>query len=93
MMERFAKLQPAVRVLIIFVSTLFVSTLFVSTLVLSSSLVLAQNGAPGTTESKPKADVIFIHANVYTGIPATSQFASILRDAFKPWERPPKSKN
>src|SRR5713226_3617545 len=65
MMERFAKLQPAVLVLII---------------VVSSSFVLAQNGAPGTTESNPKADFIFIHANVYTGIPATSQFASILRE-------------
>ncbi len=70
MMERFAKLQPAVLVLIILVSTL----------VFSSSFVLAQNAAPGTAESKPRADVIFIHANVYTGIPATSQFASILRE-------------
>ncbi len=70
MMERFVKLQSAVLVL----------NIFVSTLVLSSSFVLAQNAAPGTTESKPKADVIFIHANVYTGIPATSQFGSILRE-------------
>ena len=70
MMERFAKLQPAVLVL----------SIFLSTLVFSSSFVLAQNAAPGTAESKPKADVIFIHANVYTGIPATSQFASILRE-------------
>lgn len=30
--------------------------------------------------SKPKPDAIYIHANVYTGIPATSQFSSILRE-------------
>jgi predicted amidohydrolase YtcJ len=40
----------------------------------------AQNSAPVTTDSKPKADVIYIHGNVYTGIPATSQFSSILRE-------------
>ncbi|HLW83829.1 MAG TPA: amidohydrolase [Candidatus Sulfotelmatobacter sp.] len=28
----------------------------------------------------PKADVIYTHANVYTGVPANSQFASILRE-------------
>jgi predicted amidohydrolase YtcJ len=42
--------------------------------------VSAQNGAAAATESKPKADIIFIHANVYTGVPATSQFSSILRE-------------
>jgi predicted amidohydrolase YtcJ len=31
-------------------------------------------------EAKPRADVIFIHANVYTGTPANSQFSSILRE-------------
>src|ERR1700678_2224387 len=42
---------------------------------------LAQNAsqmpaaAPG-----PGADVIFIHANVYTGVPANAQFSSILRE-------------
>ena len=30
--------------------------------------------------SGPKADVIFIHANVYTGVPATSQFGSTMRE-------------
>jgi hypothetical protein len=38
-----------------------------------------QNAVPAT-DSKPKADVIFVHANVYTGVPATSQFSSILRE-------------
>jgi len=28
----------------------------------------------------PKADIIFIHANVYTGVPANTQFSSILRE-------------
>jgi hypothetical protein len=28
----------------------------------------------------PKADVIYVHANVYTGVPANTQFASILRE-------------
>jgi predicted amidohydrolase YtcJ len=41
---------------------------------------LSAQSTPPATESKPKADVIFIHANVYTGIPATSQFSSILRE-------------
>jgi len=30
--------------------------------------------------SGPKADVIFIHANVYTGVPANTAFSSILRE-------------
>jgi predicted amidohydrolase YtcJ len=38
----------------------------------------AQDAAPAT-ESKPKADVIYIHANIYTGVPATSEFGSTLR--------------
>jgi predicted amidohydrolase YtcJ len=41
----------------------------------------AQNAAPGTASApSPKADVIYIHANVYTGVPATSQFGSTLRE-------------
>ncbi len=38
----------------------------------------AQNDAPGA--SKPKADVIFIHGNIYTGVPANSAFSSIARE-------------
>ena len=30
--------------------------------------------------SGPKADTIFLHANVYTGVPANAQFSSILRE-------------
>jgi predicted amidohydrolase YtcJ len=48
--------------------------------ILSAVFVAAQNSAPATADSKPKADIIFVHANVYTGTPATSQFSSILRE-------------
>ena len=37
-----------------------------------------QTNAPAA-DTKPKADIIFVHANVYTGVPANSQFASIER--------------
>ena len=37
-----------------------------------------QTSAPAA-DTKPKADIIFVHANVYTGVPANSQFASIER--------------
>jgi predicted amidohydrolase YtcJ len=46
---------------------------------ISCAVALAQDAVPATPESKPKADVIFIHANVYTGVPATSEFGSTLR--------------
>ena len=36
--------------------------------------------APVSEETKPKADVIFEHANVYTGVPANAQFSSIVRE-------------
>jgi predicted amidohydrolase YtcJ len=36
----------------------------------------AQTAAPAA----PKADIIFMHANVYTGVPANSQFSSIDRE-------------
>jgi len=32
-----------------------------------------------TTDAKPKADIIFEHANIYTGVPANAQFSSIVR--------------
>jgi predicted amidohydrolase YtcJ len=42
----------------------------------------AQSHATGQTSSAsgPKADVIYIHANVYTGVPSNAQFSSILRE-------------
>ena len=36
--------------------------------------------APKPEEPKPKADLIFIHANIYTGEPANTPFSSILRE-------------
>ena len=48
--------------------------------IFSAAPALAQNAAPAPSESKPKADVIFIHANVYTGVPANAQFSSVLRE-------------
>ena len=56
-----------------------ISLVLIVTAILSGTQVLAQNAAP-VADSKPKADVIFIHANIYTGVPATSQFSSILRE-------------
>ncbi len=40
----------------------------------------AQNFDQTSAPSGPKADVIFVHANVYTGVPANSAFSSILRE-------------
>ena len=42
----------------------------------------AQNSVPGTAPAAtgPKADIIFVHANVYTGIPANAQFSWISRE-------------
>lgn len=53
-------------------------------LVAVGSLFLAAN--PMLSQSRenaspaPKADIIFVHANVYTGVPANSPFASIERE-------------
>lgn len=45
---------------------------------LAASMSSGQN-APPTAEAKPKADIIFVHGNVYTGVPANTPFASIER--------------
>jgi predicted amidohydrolase YtcJ len=45
----------------------------------ASCFLHAQNAAPDAN-SKPKPDTIYIHANVYTGVPATSQFSSVERE-------------
>jgi predicted amidohydrolase YtcJ len=42
-------------------------------------MMVGQTTAPAE-ESKPKADILFLHANVYTGVPANSAFSSILRE-------------
>jgi predicted amidohydrolase YtcJ len=65
--------MPSLRDWIVVV--LIVFTLF------SVAQTQAQKAAPASTPtSGPKADIIFIHANVYTGVPANSQFSSILRE-------------
>jgi predicted amidohydrolase YtcJ len=43
-----------------------------------AALGSGQTSAPAA-DNKPKADVIFVHANVYTGVPANTPFASIER--------------
>ena len=40
----------------------------------------AQDKASQPGDAKPKADIIFVHANVYTGVPANSAFSSIQRE-------------
>ncbi len=40
-----------------------------------SAFVHAQTAVPAASDSKAKADAIYIHANVYTGVPATTQFS------------------
>jgi hypothetical protein len=48
-------------------------------LLLWTGLSVGQNSVPAT-DTKPKADVIFFHANVYTGVPSDSPFSSVLRE-------------
>ncbi|HXJ90687.1 MAG TPA: amidohydrolase family protein [Candidatus Binatia bacterium] len=45
--------------------------------ILAAGIVSGQTGA--SADTKPKADVIFVHGNVYTGVPANTPFASIER--------------
>jgi predicted amidohydrolase YtcJ len=48
----------------------------------AAALCSAQSQIPATppVASGPKADIIFIHANVYTGVASNSPFSSILRE-------------
>ena len=57
-----------------------VISLFVFIAIFSNVPVSAQNVPAASAESKPKADIIFVHANVYTGVPSNAQFSSILRE-------------
>jgi len=45
----------------------------------STVLVHGQTATSGE-ESKPKADILFVHGNIYTGVAANSQFSSIVRE-------------
>ncbi len=46
--------------------------------ILASTVGSAQNAAPADT--RPKADVLFVHGNVYTGVPADTPFSSVVRE-------------
>ena len=48
--------------------------------VLGATRSAAQETAPAAADAKPKADIIFMHANIYTGVPANTPFSSILRE-------------
>jgi predicted amidohydrolase YtcJ len=52
---------------------------WIGILVFTAILALAQT-APKPEDSKPKADILFIHGNVYSGVPANTPFASIERE-------------
>lgn len=68
------KCLPAVRR-----SRRFVRVLL-SFLAMMGSLCMAQNASDAMTDAKAKADIIFEHGNIYTGVAASSQFSSIVRE-------------
>ena len=47
--------------------------------IFSSAQVPAPTNAP-EKDTRPRADAIYVHANVYTGVPSNTQFSSILRE-------------
>jgi len=51
--------------------------------VLGAAQSSAQQAAPpvaSSADTRPRADIIFMHANVYTGVPDNTPFSSILRE-------------
>jgi predicted amidohydrolase YtcJ len=49
----------------------------------AAALCSAQSQTPAVTAAPspgPKADAIYIHGNIYTGVPAAAQFSSVLRE-------------
>ncbi len=46
--------------------------------ILGTSASAAQGAPPADT--RPKADLLFVHGNVYTGVPADTPFSSVLRE-------------
>jgi predicted amidohydrolase YtcJ len=60
----------------------FLSSAFLWSLLALCSVPCTAQSSPdgGTTDSKPKADIIFEHGNVYTGVPANAQFSAIVRE-------------
>jgi predicted amidohydrolase YtcJ len=49
-------------------------------LLMLSVCLAAQTAAPGSGAPTAKADLIFMHGNVYTGVPANSAFSSVERE-------------
>lgn len=47
---------------------------------LLSANFVGQSASPAAPGSAAKADILFVHANVYTGVPANGEFSSILRE-------------
>jgi predicted amidohydrolase YtcJ len=47
---------------------------------LSRAQVLPANSPPEAADHRAKADTIFLHANVYTGVPSNTGFSSVLRE-------------
>jgi predicted amidohydrolase YtcJ len=60
----------------------FIAALILTSGCFASLFLQAQNlaGGQAAAATGPKADAIYIHANVYTGVPANSQFSSIDRE-------------
>ena len=57
-----------------------VCTVLSCVLILMATQSVGQESTPPAPDTKPKADIIFTHANVYTGVPANTPFSSILRE-------------
>ena len=45
-----------------------------------SGLAQAPASAGAASDARPRADIIFMHANVYTGMPSNTPFSSVLRE-------------
>jgi predicted amidohydrolase YtcJ len=46
----------------------------------SSSQATFPSSQPEKPDARPKADVIYLHANIYTGVPSNTAFSSMLRE-------------
>ena len=51
-----------------------------ATIMLTAGVISAQDSELKTLVAGSKADVIFVHGNIYTGAPANTPFSSILRE-------------
>jgi predicted amidohydrolase YtcJ len=60
-------------------ANVFLAVPIVAVVIAASPIVQAQ-AQTGATDPRPRADAIYIHANVYTGVPANTPFSSVLRE-------------